>query len=450
MNKVDILDREPFVEQLFELVKNISERKAKASFAIDGAWGCGKSFVLDMLEERLEPMQSEETADDKYLIARYNCWKYDYYEEPLIAIVSTLIDTINKKRDLLTGDSGEKFKAILKAAGATLLSISTNALSSITGVDIEEAYNFVKSSVDAGTAQYEKTKKYDVYFDFKKTLQSLQKVLGEISEQYTLVFLIDELDRCLPEYAIKVLERLHHLTEDTNNIINIIAIDKQQLLTSVCHTFGFVDANEYLKKFIQFTIPLDLGSPTEKIVEKFSKYVAVFDDKILPVKDSIEEFFQAVFMKIGAREQERLIERATMVHELLYKDVKDYSFMCVEILLVVLAFQYQGIKRFSQWFQEFSNVIEGGKKLPPFSNYFKDKFERIPSKEVSYVGARNERIYVFLSSDSLYGAIACIWHEMFLKDQKTSFTVEDEVIKRRLMGNAEELKKFSDTIKLIK
>ena len=66
MDKVDILDREPFVEQLFELVKNISERKAKASFAIDGTWGCGKSFVLDMLEERLEPMQSEETADDKY------------------------------------------------------------------------------------------------------------------------------------------------------------------------------------------------------------------------------------------------------------------------------------------------------------------------------------------------------------------------------------------------
>ena len=251
--------------------------------------------------------------------------------------MSTLIDTVNKKRDLLTGDSGEKFKAILKAAGATLLSISTNALSSVTGVDIEEAYNFVKSSVDAGTTQYEKTKKYDVYFDFKKTLQSLQKVLGEISEQYTLVFLIDELDRCLPEYAIKVLERLHHLTEDTNNIVNIIAIDKQQLLTSVCHTFGFADANEYLKKFIQFTIPLDLGSPSEKIVEKFSKYVALFDDKILPVIDSIEEFFQSVFVKIGAREQEHLIERATMVHELLYTDAKDYSFMCVEILMVVLS-----------------------------------------------------------------------------------------------------------------
>ena len=59
MDKIDILNRELFVDQLLQLVESISESKASVSFAIDGVWGCGKSFVLDMFEEQLEKIQSE-------------------------------------------------------------------------------------------------------------------------------------------------------------------------------------------------------------------------------------------------------------------------------------------------------------------------------------------------------------------------------------------------------
>mgnify|MGYP003533024634 FL=1 len=45
--------------------------------------------------------------------------------------------------------------------------------------------------------------------------------------------MVDELDRCLPEYSIKVLERLHHLTENTDNVITVLSMDKSQLEKSV-------------------------------------------------------------------------------------------------------------------------------------------------------------------------------------------------------------------------
>lgn len=75
VEKLDILGRDEFVDNLFRLIENISDNKSNCCFALNGAWGCGKSFVLDMLEERLNPIQSEETNTDRYFVIRYNCWK---------------------------------------------------------------------------------------------------------------------------------------------------------------------------------------------------------------------------------------------------------------------------------------------------------------------------------------------------------------------------------------
>ena len=445
MERLDILNREPFVDSLLQLTENISQSKTTVSFAIDGVWGCGKSFVLDMFEEELEQIQSEETATDKYLIIRYNCWQYDYYEEPLVAIVATLMDTINKKTKLLSAEQCEEIKSILKASGAALLFLPTN----IIDIDLNELKDIVKKGFHIGKENHKKLQKYDTYFDFKKILCGLQNVINEISKRYTLVFLVDELDRCMPEYSIKVLECLHHLTENTKNVINIMAIDKEQLQTSVCHIFGFDNANEYLKKFIQFTIPLDLGKTSEKVIDKYSDYIVLFDKTLFPVRDSIEEFLQAVFVNIGAREQERLMRRAMVVHKLLYTAPKDYSFMCVEILIVVLESKYKYIKRFTKWLQQVRNGIEAGKDFPPFSDFFEKKFKEVPCDEITYRGSYNKIEYSLQYTDSLYGAIACIWYEMFLKNPNRVVSAKNEILSEMMKNNAEELMRFSNTIKLI-
>ena len=79
-------------------------------------------------------------------------------------------------------------------------------------------------------------------------MDELIVLLQELAEKYTVVIIVDELDRCLPEYAIKILERLHHLTENNNNTIMIIAVDKKQLMSSVKQIFGFESPEKYLEK----------------------------------------------------------------------------------------------------------------------------------------------------------------------------------------------------------
>lgn len=99
MEKIDILGRESFVEHLMKLMNNITETKSSTCFAINGAWGCGKSFVLDLFEQQLNQFHSEENMSGKYFVIRYNCWEFDYYDEPAIAIVASIISVIEKKQN---------------------------------------------------------------------------------------------------------------------------------------------------------------------------------------------------------------------------------------------------------------------------------------------------------------------------------------------------------------
>ena len=452
MDKLDILNREEFVEKLFNLTQQLSFTKKNATFAIDGSWGVGKSFVLDMYEEKLSQEQSEETNKDRYFVIRYNCWKYDYYEEPLIAIVSTMIETIEQKTKLFP-DNEKKSKILggLKAVGLSLLSMSNSAIREKTGIDLKKAYNAVKDGVDEGAKEYEEKHDYDVYFGFNKAMNALQQSLAELSNDYTVIFVVDELDRCLPEYAIKVLERLHHLTEEAKNTITIVAIDKTQLVQSIKNTFGFDDCDKYLKKFIEFEIELNYGRISEKFIEKHAEYVALFDKSVVEYNDSIEEFMQAVFQKIEAREQEHLVNRTMLVHRLLFNEPKDYSFMCIEILSIVLQTHYDDRKNFTEWFNKFYRIKEINKDWPPFDYYFNQKLGELGVLELVRGGRKTEETHQILNEKSLYGAIAYTWYLLYMTGHGgLKLEIWDDATRKTVEQNIADLKKFVDTIRLVK
>ncbi len=455
MNKIDILNRGKFVDDLLQVMENISDNKASTCFALNGAWGSGKSFVLDMFEEKLGEFQSEETSTDKYFIIRYNSWQYDYYEEPLVAIVSTMISTIEKKTKLFP-DCKEKREILgmLKATGVSLLSLGNAVVKEKTGMDFQKAYETVLKGKKDGAEAYEKIHEYDVYFGFNKVMDELITLLQELAEKYTVTIIVDELDRCLPEYAIKILERLHHLTENNNNTIMIIAVDKKQLMSSVKQIFGFESPEKYLEKFFNFEIKLDYGMPSEKIVEKYAAYIDLFDKEIFPFDDSIEECLQNIFKDIDIRTQEQIIKKVMLTHKLLYTNKKDYSFMCMELILAVMLFIYNEDAKFLEKTVDMDNLgiaftSSRGKSKPVFSTFFKEKFEQIP------FGSRRNLsdeplCYILPSKASLYGAIIFTWYWMHGKNKNTIvlYTKGDsyEVISQ----NNKELKKFVETINMMR
>lgn len=450
MEKLDILNREEFVDKLVNLTENISANKTSTSFAINGVWGCGKSFVLDMYEERLTEIQSEETATDKYFVIRYNCWKYDYYEEPLVAIVAAMIDIINQKTKLWNDEQKKaRVLGVLRAVGTTLLSMVNAGVKDKVGVDIKNTYETLKTNVQAEEEKVEKSHEYDVYFSFNQVLHRLQKLIAELSQDQTVVFMVDELDRCLPEYSIKVLERLHHLTQNSSNVITVLSMDKEQLKTSVKQIFGFDKPEKYLEKFIQFEIKLDCGEISELITEKYSEYINLFEDSC-SVIDSIEEFIQVIFKGINVRTQEQIIKRAATAHTLLFNEPKSKLFMCMELLITVINHCYNEKKSFCKMLEKSFHHFESSKVDPPFASFFNEQFEKLSCTPIQNAGFNTKQIYRYNPSHSLYVTILFWWSKIFFADSQTVVTLKDENFKNQLINEIPDLKRFNDTVKFIK
>ena len=317
ISKEDVLDREAFVKQIVDLAMVLSEKHKNCCFAIEGEWGSGKSFVLENIQECLQPEQSEETGADRFFVVRYDCWKYDYYEEPIVAIISVLRDQIDQYINLLTDDAK---RVLLETVKNTITKIAVEAIKAKTGIDMDGVGEVPEGDV----------KIYDKYFGFQKVVKKVQNQIEKISQTQTVVIMVDELDRCLPLYAIKVLERIHHVFNEIENVVVIVAMEKKQISNSLHQIYGDeMDVDRYLKKIIAFSFKLDNGS-AHNFIEKYASYMEMFEIK---EKDELEEFLKEITVNIDIRTQEKIFEKAENLHRLLATQEKmDSGVLAFEIV----------------------------------------------------------------------------------------------------------------------
>lgn len=57
-----------------------------------------EKFCTRKNKRKLIREQSEDLMGDKYFVCYYNCWEYDYYEEPIISIISSISDNIQQQK----------------------------------------------------------------------------------------------------------------------------------------------------------------------------------------------------------------------------------------------------------------------------------------------------------------------------------------------------------------
>lgn len=319
--KEDVLNRDPFVQQIVELTKILSENRKNCCFAIEGEWGSGKSFVLEMIQECLKVEQSEITGTDRFFVVQYDCWKYDYYEEPVVAIISALKEQIEKYMSVLSDETRKKMLAGVKKV---ITQIAVKAIKSKTRVDFAGITEVFK---DDG-------KIYNKYFGFQNVIKKVQEEINEISKDQTVVIMVDELDRCLPSYAIKVLERIHHVFNGLENVVVIIAMEKKQIENSLHQIYGDeMNVDRYLKKIISFSFQLDNGS-ANNFIEKYASFVDMFN---LREQVGLEKFLKEITLGIDIRTQEKIFEKAENIHRLITDQVKmDTAILAFEILVLCL------------------------------------------------------------------------------------------------------------------
>lgn len=304
--KIDILDRKKIIDDIEQILVLLSEQKQGRVFALDGKWGYGKTYILERLEKELEVLQNEETQNDRFYVFHYNCWQYDYYEEPAVAIVSAMLEKRGKdnKAEMALQKEYTDLKTVLgKIAGE----FTKNKI----GINLVELCNELEENKGE---KRENPSDFDEMFAFKKTLDFTRNQIRELSKNKTVLLVVDELDRCMPEYAIKVLERLHHMFEGLDNVIVLLAIDSTQLEHSVKEIYGEqVDTERYLRKFISFRVRLDTGKVQNQILDNYGYYFYEFENlaECCPVVLKLIEL-----SGIDIRNIDKLIEKLDMIHSL--------------------------------------------------------------------------------------------------------------------------------------
>ena len=173
----------------------------------------------------------------------------------------------------------------------------------------------------------------------ESTINALRNISIKTNKQYhTIIIFIDELDRCLPEYAIKVLKRMHHINQNVPNIQMIYSLDRTQLANTIKNYYGDeLNVDRYLKKFISFSLKLLPGEINTNIVKAYPDLFWNFDF-VYCTNFNVSKIFSIIFPQMDMRERDCIIKKIIFINNLINQDNKkfDISILFFEIILIML------------------------------------------------------------------------------------------------------------------
>ncbi len=240
----DLVGRDELASKLTRLVL-ASDHPMRCS--LHGPWGSGKTYLLRRWQQELE--------NAGFRAIYYNAWEDDSCNEPLLAMLGQLG---------LEFDQPE-FRNIIRLMGKAsvpLLEATTGALiQSTTGFPLQRLLERIRGRLKTNQAYMldEYVKRRKVRAELKESVNRLAaRVKG--TTQRPLVFIIDELDRCRPAYAVQCLEHVKHIM-DVPGVVFVLGINRDELCKAVQYTNGQIDASTYLLRFFDFEFNLPEADP---------------------------------------------------------------------------------------------------------------------------------------------------------------------------------------------
>lgn len=263
----DELDRKDSAEALTQFVLSSNEPLV---VCIDAPWGEGKTTFLKMWEQHLK--------DNSIPSIYYNAWENDFTDDALISLIGEISIVINDLSDTEEHNKAQEYLEKAKSLSISLLKRSVPVAAKIAtagALDLDKVTEQALATFAEAIAK-EQLEKYE---KSKETLKAFRNVLSDFASCFStedetkpLVFIIDELDRCRPNFSIEILEKAKHFF-NVENIIFVLGADKIQLGHSIKAIYGQdLNVNGYLRRFIDFDYVLPPPNKGLFVKALFKKY----------------------------------------------------------------------------------------------------------------------------------------------------------------------------------
>ncbi|WP_076515187.1 P-loop NTPase fold protein [Achromobacter sp. MFA1 R4] len=289
----DVLDRGGLAATLeAHLVQRTkASKRATMSIALDGRWGSGKTFFV---ERWIAQLQSNGRC-----VIFFDAWQHDRAIDPALAFMAELsrqvkewaartIDTDATMSTIETtlNETLSHIKRAAKPVATTFLSglmkktigsSISDLLSAASGEDDskgDSSQTSATQALDQALDQYldqvmaEHEIRHSSVAKFRQSLEALANSLAKAKSLEGPVFVvIDELDRCRPNFAVQLLEGVKHLFS-VRNVCFVFSTNLPQLAASVQAVYGpNFDGRDYLGRFFEQELKLPL--PTGQQFARF-------------------------------------------------------------------------------------------------------------------------------------------------------------------------------------
>lgn len=251
----DRIGNQEYLSSIIRLLSSIDDNEV---ICIDGNWGVGKTFLVKQLiylivhcnednNEQFKIVESEKDILTKLfqnnLVFYYNAWENDDHSNVLESLIYNLLNDYPKYKNEITNNLNKE------EALKEILNIVTKIVSS-------KLFN-----VDLSSDKIDKIKTFKDISDEINTTEEkkelFKKLLDKILDNKRMILVIDELDRCNPNYATKILEVIKHFYNLTN-ITVIVVSNNNELQNTIKQQYGQnFNAYNYLNRFFDYTFTID-------------------------------------------------------------------------------------------------------------------------------------------------------------------------------------------------
>ncbi len=311
--RTDLLGREVYTRALSRIV---ATTQTPLVIGVHGGWGSGKTSLMMQIRDMVE--REAKTKEQKVVTVWFNPWQHQFEQAPVIPLLHEIRNAFSNISKAKT-DSLKLFRVLGKVAGETVLRFSTGGT-----VKLEDI------------VQYGQAHEIE-YFEAKSVSERIQEHFREavdtlVGENGRLVFFIDDLDRCLPETALRVLEALK-LFLNTEKCVYFLAVDKEIVDNAIKSHYRALDikAPDYLDKIIQ--LPFEIPAIVD---ERIDEYLGKLTDD-----EELKKHSPLIAWGVdrNPRTAKRYMNALYMLH-LVAKDVIDdyHAVVLVKLLIIQLRF----------------------------------------------------------------------------------------------------------------
>ena len=381
------LEREPYAKVLTEILNTY---KKGFVLAINNEWGTGKTTFVKMWQKALE---TNHFGTGRFQTIYFNAWENDFDNNPLVALMSELKEFAkeNKKEKV--------FKSVLEKGAILAKDVLPTAVKLIAKkyIDVDAITDTIENVTKGATEIFKK--EISEYANKKKTVSKFKTALGNFIKKSKsdkpLVFIIDELDRCRPDYAVEVLEKIKHFFS-VEGIVFVLSIDKNHLASSIRGYYGSetINTDEYLRRFID--LEYSLPKPSTKV---FCEYL--FDYYNLPDYEYYDEnkkvnkgyriihMAEYLFDKSNAtlRQQEKILAFTKLLLSFSQELVLDEDKMVAQLFFLLVYFKtmenkiYERIKNKKYNLQKFYDILD--ELLPEEDKLIRPEADKLCKDDIS-------------------------------------------------------------------